>query len=307
MKPGKNEVTFPSQGMNISAHLFVPTKYINGVKYPGIVLTRPGGGVKEQTAGLYAEKLSQHGFVTLAFDPRGFGGSEGREQAEDPYNITEDTRTAVSYLRTLSVVDKEKIFNVGICAGAGYAGYATALDSRIKAVAMISPFFCANDMYAELVGGVSNLRKTLLPMYAEAHQKLFETGEDTYNFLIPSTEEEKATSAEIQLMSSSYYMPGGVGNVPTWKNKISLVSLEKQLAFSVFNVIDLLKDVPIFMAWGSEAPSRKNNASFFDKLPSENKKKLVVPGEGHFELYWKPELVDSVAQNIAIFFKVNSD
>ncbi|KXF80502.1 alpha/beta hydrolase [Enterovibrio coralii] len=138
-KTGMNEIGVTSDGFKLSALLFVPENADAEQPKPGIVIARPGTGVKEQTAAVYAEALCKLGFVTLAFDAKGFGDSEGQhKQVENPYSVVEDIKNCTSFLNSLAIVDSSKLFNVGICMGAGYAYYATALDARVKAVGMIS-------------------------------------------------------------------------------------------------------------------------------------------------------------------------
>ncbi|WP_329019170.1 alpha/beta hydrolase [Streptomyces sp. NBC_01601] len=63
----KTNVTFLSNGLELAGQLYLPDDY-TGAGRPAVVVSHPFGGVKEQTAGLYAERLAGEGFVALAFD-----------------------------------------------------------------------------------------------------------------------------------------------------------------------------------------------------------------------------------------------
>lgn len=67
------KVTFKSDGLNLVGNLYYPSNYVENEKYPAIVVSGSWTTVKEQMAGLYAKKLAEQGFITLAFDFRNFG------------------------------------------------------------------------------------------------------------------------------------------------------------------------------------------------------------------------------------------
>jgi hypothetical protein len=76
-KSGKNKVWFLSEGTKVVGNLYLPQSYKKGDKLSAILVIGPKGAVKEQTQGIYAKKLSENGFITLAIDHRTYGESEG--------------------------------------------------------------------------------------------------------------------------------------------------------------------------------------------------------------------------------------
>ncbi len=126
-------------GITLSAIINYPDGFDAGKRYPAVVVSHPGGGVKEQAAGTYARKLAERGFVTIAYDASYQGESTGEpRQLENPYVRTEDVSAVIDYLDTQPYVDKDKIGAMGICAGAGYTANAAINDHRIKAVGTVS-------------------------------------------------------------------------------------------------------------------------------------------------------------------------
>ena len=132
-KVNHSKVTFETQyGLTLAADLYEP-KDAQG-KLPAIAVSGPFGAVKEQSSGLYAMRMAERGFVTLAFDPSytGESGGEPRRTASPDIN-TEDFMAAVDYLSQLENVDLERIGIIGICGWGGIALNAAAADPRIKA------------------------------------------------------------------------------------------------------------------------------------------------------------------------------
>ena len=114
-KVNHKKVTFETQyGLTLAADLYEP-KDAEG-KLAAIAVSGPFGATKEQSSGLYAMRMAERGFVTLAFDPSYTGESSGEpHRTASPDINTEDFMAAVDYLSQLENVDAEKIGIIGIC------------------------------------------------------------------------------------------------------------------------------------------------------------------------------------------------
>ena len=132
-KVSHKKVTFNTQyGLILAADMYTP-KDVKG-KLAAIAVSGPFGAVKEQSSGLYAMKMAERGFVTLAFDPSYTGESSGEpRRTASPDINTEDFMAAVDFLSKQENVDAEKIGIIGICGWGGIALNAAAADTRIKA------------------------------------------------------------------------------------------------------------------------------------------------------------------------------
>lgn len=142
-KVDHRKVTFTNQyGITLVADIYVPKKdplaeegeSDSIVKFPAIAVSGPFGAVKEQSSGLYAMRMAERGFVTIAFDPSFTGESSGEpRRTASPDINTEDFMAAVDFLSQQPNVDAERIGIIGICGWGGIALNAAAADTRIKA------------------------------------------------------------------------------------------------------------------------------------------------------------------------------
>ena len=139
-KVNHRKVTFVNRyGVTLAADLYAP-KNASG-KLPAIAVCGPFGAVKEQCSGLYAQTTAERGFLTLAFDPSftGESGGQPRYMASPDIN-TEDFQAAVDFLSVQENVDPERVGIIGICGWGGMALNAAALDTRIKATAVMTMY-----------------------------------------------------------------------------------------------------------------------------------------------------------------------
>ena len=141
-KVNHKKVSFQTQyGFTLVADLYTPngmTPALEGREgeglFPALAVSGPFGATKEQSSGLYAMKMAERGFITLAFDPSFTGESSGEpRRTASPDINTEDFMAAVDFLSKLPEVDANRIGIIGICGWGGIALNAAAADPRIKA------------------------------------------------------------------------------------------------------------------------------------------------------------------------------
>ena len=139
-KVDHKKVTFHNRyGITLAADMYTPEGAVG--KLPAIAVSGPFGAVKEQSSGLYAQKMAELGFLTIAFDPSYTGESGGTPRyVASPDINTEDFCAAVDFLSVQENVDSERIGIIGICGWGGMAINAAAIDTRIKATAAMTMY-----------------------------------------------------------------------------------------------------------------------------------------------------------------------
>ena len=93
-------VTYQLNGVDISANVYTPANYNPDNTYPAVVVAHPNGGVKEQVAGLYAQRLAELGYITIAADAAYQGASGGLPRNVDkPANRIEDIHGMADFIK----------------------------------------------------------------------------------------------------------------------------------------------------------------------------------------------------------------
>lgn len=297
-------VKFKNRNWDIAAHLHLPDNFDETQKYPAIVCVHPGSSVKEQTAGLYAEKLAKKGFIALAYDAS-FQGESGGEPRylEDPATRVEDIRCAVDYLTTLNFADKNRIGLLGICAGGGYAANAAMTERRIKAVATVVGTN-ASRAFREL-----NFLETLEAVSAQRTAEANGVEPMIANWTPNSAEEVKQTGInELDMLEAIDYYRTPRGGFPTSNNKLLFTSMSNLIMFDAFHLTEFLLTQPLLVIVGDKVGafgSYRDGYDLYNKAASKNKKIHIVKGASHYDLYDKPEATAEALGKLVPFFQEN--
>ena len=291
-KVDHKKVTFHNRyGITLAADMYTPKSVVD--KLPAIAVSGPFGAVKEQSSGLYAQKMAELGFLTIAFDPSYTGESSGTPRyVASPDINTEDFCAAVDFLSVQENVDPEHIGIIGICGWGGMAINAAAIDTRIKATAAMTMY----DMTRVNANGYFDSE--------DSEQARFE--------------KKKAMNAQRieDYKSGSYALAGGVVDplpedapqfvkdyyayykTPRGYHSRSLNSnggwnVTSSLSFLNMPILQYSSEIrsAILLVHGEKAHSRYFSETAYSKLTGDNKELLIMPGANHTDLYDQMDII----------------
>ncbi|MDR9826468.1 alpha/beta hydrolase, partial [Vibrio sp. FNV 38] len=306
---GGQAVSFDVNGSKLSANLYLPANYSEEQLSKAIVMVAPQGGLKEQTAGIYAKELAEQGFVTIAFDHRTYGQSGGEpRQTENPNWKAEDIKAAISYISTLKGVNADEVGVLALCSGAGYGVLAAINDARIKAFATVSGVFDFREREVGLDGinkpsaeQKQNFQEKML-VSAQARQQFFETGIMEYTPLVPDL---TAETSDFWKQGYDYYRTER-GFIDGWENKRSAISMEARYSVNTSFLLSQLDDLdtPFIAIAGTKAFTYPFSQDAVNR--AEGQKALYsIEGATHFDLYDNAKYVNDAVGKLTEFYNLS--
>lgn len=298
-------VKYKLNGIEIAANVYTPANYNASKKYPAIAVAHPNGGIKEQTAGLYAQRLAEAGYITIAADASYQGASGGEPRHTDkPSNRIEDIHGMADFITQYAGVDANRLGVLGICGGGGYTLKAAQSDKRFKAVATLSMF---NSGEVRRNGFQNSQLATIqerLQKASEARAQEAAGGKIIYAGVSSVKDEEIAkTTTDLYREGFVYYYRTHAHPNSTFLYTMS--SLLDLMTWDASTNMDLINQ-PLLMIAGSKADTKYMTDEAFPKATNAKSKELfVIDGATHIETYWKPEYVSQAVNKLESFYQTN--
>ena len=295
-------VTYKLNGLDIVANVYTPAGFDPTRSYAAVVVAHPNGGVKEQTAGLYAQRLAELGYVTMAMDAAYQGGSGGLPRSVDtPANRIEDIHGAADFITRYPGVDATRLGLLGICGGGGYSLAASKTDKRFKSVATLSMF---NSGRVRRNGFADSQLATIqqrLKQASDARAQQMAGGKILYFGDADMTDAQiAALPFEMYRQGYEYYWRTHAHPGSTFKYTTS--SLLDLMRWDATDQIELIEQ-PLLMIAGSKADSLyMTEAAFAKATGAKDKELFLIEGATHIETYWVPKYVEAVVAKLTSFY-----
>lgn len=281
----RKDISFATEdGTELHGFLHVPdSTQIDALadsRRPGIVMTHGFSGVKEQIDH-YAAYFAEGGFDVLVYDHRGFGTSAGMPRLEiDPAVQLTDWRDAISHFLTLRPLAPAGVGVWGSSFAGGLAMVLAATDPRVQCVAAQIP---------NVSGARNSVRLFSHAQLAELRQR-FDVdrtarlaGKEPQVIQVFTTSDDELCALPPRV--STRYIESGYELYPTWKNEVTLRSVEHMITFEPMGWIPHIGPKPLLMIVAANDRCTFPEVQLDAFNTAREPKRLVVHQGGHFDTY----------------------
>jgi fermentation-respiration switch protein FrsA (DUF1100 family) len=283
--PMKSDIAFDAEGCTLRGWLVRPS---GSGPHPVVVMAHGFSGLKEQYLDRYAAVFAEAGIASLIFDNRNFGASDGEPRQEiDPVQQIRDYRHAITFVRTLSGIDRDRIGVWGTSYSGGHAIVLGAIDRRIRCIVAQVP---------TISGSANALRRTrpdLAPMARarfDADREVRYRGEPPA--MVPVVSNDPAALCALAGTEAYAFFQGTLAVAPHRRNEVTLRSLEMAREYEPGIYIARVSPTPLLMIVATRDPTTPTDLALDAYNRALEPKRLVLIEGGHFTPY-----VDAFAES----------
>ena len=304
-KVTRQKVSFKNRyGITMAGDLYLP-KNPATESLAALVISGPFGAVKEQSSGLYAQNMAARGFAALAFDPSYTGESSGEPRnVASPDINTEDFSAAVDYLGLRKNIDRNRIGIIGICGFAGMGLNATAVDKRVKAVAVTSMYnmsrVMANGYFDSLTPEqrAETLEQLGQQRWKDAAQGRYASSANNLPNKLKGDEPQFVVDYFNYYKTARGFHPRSINSNGAW-------TATNPWSFMNMPLLTYIKEIsprPVLIIAGENAHSRYFSEDAY-KAAAEPKELIIIPKAVHVDLYDKVDIIPF--DKLEEFFETN--
>jgi len=286
------KVHFYSEGSKLEADFYLPDDMAKLGKRPGLVLCNGYTALRTIILPDYAKVFAEAGYPTLAFDYRGFGGSEGAKWRIIPQEQLQDIRNAVTWMEAQPEVDANRIGLWGTSYGGAHVVAAAGSDPRVKCIVGQTGFADGRNFMTWRYNPEE--RAAFLQRLKDDRSRRVLTGKGDAapaGIILNSPESQEAQAEAIKYMPEIYC-------------EISWESAEATLDYRPLDAVQKVSPRPMMLI-GAEhdtvSPAAEYRTMF--EQASEPKKWTTFPVR-HYEIYM-PEWVEKSGRAAVAWFDQN--
>jgi dienelactone hydrolase len=288
----RKNIEFKTDDITLKGWLYTPK---TSTPAPCIIMTHGFSALKEHYLDKFASRFAEAGLCVLAYDNRSFGDSEGEPRLEvDPVAQIRDARNAITFVQRLNSVDPDKIGIWGTSFSGGVVLAVAAIDKRISCVVSQVPFISGHHKFLRNTRP-EDWEKTRKKYNADRQARL----EGKPPAMIPVVTNDPERSAIMKQPSAYSFFT----SVPSWRNEVTLRSIENSGEFEPIAYIKQISPTPIlFIVANKDTVNATDLALDAYSKALEPKKLQLIEGD-HFVPY--VEQFDICVNAACSWFEVN--
>ncbi|HUI28180.1 MAG TPA: alpha/beta fold hydrolase [Candidatus Kryptonia bacterium] len=290
----RRDIEFRSEGVTCRGWFYTPAGNASS-RVPTIVMAHGFSAVKEMRLDRFAEAFAATGLASLVFDYRGLGASDGEPRQDlDPHAQITDYRNAITFARQLPSVDRDRIGIWGTSYSGAHVLVVAALDRRVKAVVSQVPLIDGWESMAHLAG--EDGRAAMVQQLIDERERIYAGGRPA---MVPVVDNSGGLAA-LATPDSWEWFQRAAKVAPTWKNEVTLRSLERLLEYSPGRFIDRIAPTPLLLIAAEQDFLPLDFARRALERAGEPKSLVVIPA-GHFAPYEPPHFATASSEAVAWF------
>lgn len=255
---------------------------------PIIVMASGFSGTMDLRMFPFAEAFANAGLSVLLYDHRNYGLSDGAiRQETDPNQQLNDWRDAITYASVQSGVDPNRVGVWGTSFSGGHVLVLGATDARVKCVVAQVPFISGS--LASPRGAMAEMMNASL---AADRVSRLQGGAPA---MLPIITNNPAQPAVLGTPDAYEFTMRHMGDAPTWRNEVTLRSMELSGAYEPGSYIDRIGPKPLLMIVGKRDHLTLPEVALKAYAQALEPKELLLLDGGHFDPYERLQAESSAA------------